>query len=138
MTINSHITEFAGLPVANFDPDRPVDVAPGVAWRLRLHDSPENGGEFAELAERFLAAVDPGDVRALIVGDRGEAYEELAPGDLLVRLAPRLTGMRALRHHYIGPELAARPVAELPGVEVDPADVQKAGPNGVRYVAVSE
>ncbi|MBE1492198.1 STM4015 family protein [Plantactinospora soyae] len=97
MTINSHITEFAGLPVVDFDPDRPVDAAPGtVAWRLRLDDGSEGGERFAELTDRFLAAVEPGEVQALIVGDWGESYDQPAPVDLLVRLAPRLTGLRAL------------------------------------------
>ena len=42
--------EFAGLPVVNFDPDRPVDAAPGaVAWRLRLSDGSESTDEFVEL-----------------------------------------------------------------------------------------
>ncbi|MFC6020200.1 hypothetical protein ACFP2T_29030 [Plantactinospora solaniradicis] len=44
MTINSHITEFAGLPVVDVDPDRPAGVASdAVARRLRLRDSPEGG-----------------------------------------------------------------------------------------------
>jgi hypothetical protein len=97
MTINSHVTEFAGLPVVNFDPTRPLDATPGtVAWRLSLTDGPDSDDEFAALTERFLAAVEPAEVRALFVGDWGEAYAEPAPVDLLVRLAPRLTGLRAL------------------------------------------
>ncbi|MGX7675126.1 STM4015 family protein [Plantactinospora sp. DSM 117369] len=97
MTINSHITEFAGLPVVDFQPDRLPDVAPDtVAWRLSLTDFPQGDGDFADLTERFLTAVDPAKVSALIVGDWGAAYEEAAPVDLLVRLAPRLTGLTAL------------------------------------------
>ncbi|GIG89879.1 STM4015 family protein [Plantactinospora endophytica] len=97
MTINSHITEFAGLPVVDFDPAEPPTVAPGAAaWRLSLTDFPKDEGEFAELTEQFLAAVDPAGVAALIVGDWGESYDNAAPVELLVELAPRLTALRAV------------------------------------------
>ncbi|MEQ4304311.1 STM4015 family protein [Plantactinospora sp. B6F1] len=97
MTIYAHITEFADLPVVDFDPARLPDVAPdAVAWRLSLTDFPTRDGDFADLVERFLAAVDPAKVTALIVGDWGEAYEESAPVELVAGLAPRLAGLKAL------------------------------------------
>ena len=51
-----------------------------------------------------------------------------------------LTHLRRLdlHHHYVSPELAARLVEELPGVEVDLSDAKEADRDGDRYVDVSE
>ncbi|HEX5542032.1 MAG TPA: leucine-rich repeat domain-containing protein, partial [Micromonospora sp.] len=74
MTINEHIAEFAGLPVHSFDlsADRPADPAT-VAWRLSA-DYDTKPEEFADLVEAFLDQVDPAAIRALIIGQWGEAY----------------------------------------------------------------
>lgn len=96
MTINQNITEFAGLPVVNFDPEVSPSAAPeAAAWRLSAeYDS--SAEDFAALVERFLATVDPAGVRALIIGQWGEAYETPAPIAPLTDLASRLTGLQAL------------------------------------------
>ncbi|MFK3982240.1 STM4015 family protein [Micromonospora sp. NPDC050397] len=96
MTINNHVTEFAGRPVVTFDSteDLPPDVG-AVAWRLSA-DYDDSKEAFARLVEEFLARVTPGAVQALIIGQWGSAYEEEAPVELLVELAPRLIGLRAL------------------------------------------
>ncbi|MDG4831958.1 STM4015 family protein [Solwaraspora sp. WMMD1047] len=96
MTISQSRTEFAGLPVVDFDPAVPAPTPAGAAaWRLSL-DYDSTAEEFAGLVESFLAAVDPAQVAALVVGQWGEEYETPAPIELLAGLAPRLTGLRAL------------------------------------------
>ncbi|MEV4760137.1 STM4015 family protein [Micromonospora sp. NPDC049559] len=96
MTVNEHVTVFAGLPVVEFGADVPVPPDPGaVAWRLSAeYDTTPD--EFSALVGEFLAAVDPGAVTALIVGQWGQAYETPAPVELLADLAPSLTGLTAL------------------------------------------
>ncbi|HEX5541173.1 MAG TPA: STM4015 family protein, partial [Micromonospora sp.] len=66
-----------------------------VAWRLSA-DYDTKPEEFADLVEAFLDQVDPAAIRALIIGQWGEAYENPPPIELLAGLAPRLTGLRAL------------------------------------------
>ncbi|GAB3142459.1 STM4015 family protein [Micromonospora sonneratiae] len=95
MTIYQHITEFAGLPVVNFEPAMELPADPtAVAWRIATgYDSDE---VFPKLVELFLAAVDPAAVRALVVGSWDDPFDTPPPVDLLVSLAPRLTNLRAL------------------------------------------
>jgi hypothetical protein len=96
MTINTHVTEFAGRPVVDFDPSAELPADPAtVAWRLAA-DYDSSTGDFAALVEQFLTKVEPASVQALIIGQWGSAYEEEAPVELLVGLAGRLTGLRAL------------------------------------------
>lgn len=96
MTINDHVTEFAGRPVVVFDPSAalPADSS-AVAWRLTA-DYESSAEDFARMIEGFLGKVDPASVQALIVGQWGSAHDNEAPVELLVGLAPRLTGLRAL------------------------------------------
>ncbi|MEV0395678.1 STM4015 family protein [Polymorphospora rubra] len=97
MAIYQHITEFAGLPVTVFDPESAASVADpaATAWRIE-GDYETSTDEFRELFEKFLSVVDPAQVRALIIGQWGEAYEESAPVDMLVEFAPRFSALRAL------------------------------------------
>lgn len=102
MTIDEHITHFAGLPVMTFEPQ--ADAAAGetgagdpgeVAWRI---STDYDGGKEAFKA-RFRSLVEAewaGSVRALVVGEWGAAYERSAPVGKLVEAADRLTGLRAL------------------------------------------
>ncbi|MBO4209428.1 STM4015 family protein [Micromonospora echinofusca] len=97
MTINQHVTEFAGLPVVAFDPAAalPADQT-AVAWRLEAADYDTPAEEFAAQLTEFVATVDPASVRALVIGAWGSAYDTPPPVGLLVELASRLTGLRAL------------------------------------------
>lgn len=96
MTINEHVTEFAGRPVIDFQPDgdRPADPST-VAWRLS-GDWDTTREDFTQLFETFLAAIDPAAVHALIIGEWGNSYEATAPIDLIAEAAPRLANLRAL------------------------------------------
>ncbi|SOD58277.1 Leucine Rich repeat-containing protein [Streptomyces zhaozhouensis] len=118
MAIYDHMAEFHGLPISDcedFLDGGPVDPAslpaPGaVAWRLRVDpfeesagppDVPEEWagwGEWRKRFARFLDAVDPGGVRALVVGEWGEAYETDAgePIEAIVEARGRLASLRAV------------------------------------------
>lgn len=97
MTINTHVTTFDGLPVVRFDPAAELPADPSaVAWRVEAAEYDSAPEELGEVLEALLARVPAGSVRALVVGQWGSAYESPAPVELLVSLAPRLTGLRAL------------------------------------------
>ena len=96
MTIDEHLTQFAGLPVVAFDPQGEPPADPGAhAWRV----STDYDGGKDEFRARLSALVDSdwaGSVRALVIGEWGESYERAAPIGKLVKVADRLTGLRAL------------------------------------------
>ncbi len=118
MTFHDHLTEFAGLPVASYPEARRMErrgeaVPPGarsperdgladpgsVAWRLDQYgdDIPEEPRGHLESFLEFVGA--PDAVRALVVGNLVEGFEAEssdAVRDALVRLAPRLPGLRDL------------------------------------------
>ena len=96
MAINEHVSQFAGLPVAEFDPDKPLPVEPGAAaWRIETdYDGGVEG--FERLLSALLAADWAGQVTALVIGEWGESYDTAAPVERLVAAAGTLTGLRAL------------------------------------------
>ncbi|WDZ82618.1 STM4015 family protein [Micromonospora cathayae] len=97
MTINSHVTTFDGLPVVRFAPGAELPADPSaVAWRVEAPDYDSAPEELAGILDKLLTTVPPGSIRALIVGQWGSCYDTPPPLDLLVSLAPRLTGLRAL------------------------------------------
>ena len=97
MTINEHVTTLNGLPVFSFDPEGelPEDSA-AVAWRIEAEEFESPPEEFAARLEALVSRVPEGQIRALIIGEWGSAYDSGPPIDLLVSLAPRLSGLRAL------------------------------------------
>lgn len=126
MTINHHIGTFAGLPVAAYPaPERPDDAS-AVAWRIDTDYDGEE--EFAVKLAEFLAEDWLGDVKALIIGQWGSAYDSAPPIEALVAAADKLTGLRALflgemtfeeceiswiQHEDITPLLTAYPELEV-------------------------
>jgi hypothetical protein len=97
VTVNNHLTTFDGLPVVRFDAaaEPPADPST-VAWRVQAteYDSPSE--ELVGTMEALLAYVPAKSIRALVIGQWGSAFDAPAPVELLVSLAPRLTGLRAL------------------------------------------
>ncbi|MFW6691638.1 STM4015 family protein [Streptomyces sp. MAR4 CNX-425] len=98
-----HVTELYGLPVRNFrhddDSPDPLPDDPGsVAWRLATDAWDSSFDDFEENFRRFLDAVDPGAVRALVIGPWGEAYENdsRVVVKLLAGAADRFTALRAV------------------------------------------
>ncbi|MFI7211423.1 STM4015 family protein [Micromonospora maritima] len=127
--INSHVSSFAGMPVLPFTPGMtPPDDPSAVAWRLEVEEFDADPEEFAGLVRAMLDEVPPETVRAVVVGEWGEAYERPLPVDLLVDAASRWTGLRALyladltyeqceiswlNHGDVTPLLAAYPGLEV-------------------------
>jgi hypothetical protein len=127
MTINEHITEFAGLPVVEFDPyaDPPADAS-AAAWRV---STDYDGEELFNLRFNTLVNAEwAAGIRALVIGEWGESYEDGPPLDALVAAAGRLTGLRALfigemvyeeceiswiKHGDLGPLVRAYPDLEV-------------------------
>ncbi|MEV4417141.1 STM4015 family protein [Catellatospora sp. NPDC049609] len=127
MTIGSHITTFAGRPVANYPDDLGKAKRAGTAWRLEDTDY-DDSGEFRERLAALAAEDWVGDVEALVIGNWGGAYDTAPPMGLLAELLPRFTGLRALflgemtyeeceiswiQHTDISPLLEALPLLEV-------------------------
>jgi hypothetical protein len=122
MGIYEHAREFAGLPVVDWDPDRPIDNPDGAAQRLTLGErtAPRGcfpgGGLLARLLgaerpppptpvnaatfERFLADPAAGRVVAIVVARwEGEEFCSMPPDRVVEEIAAardRLTSLRAL------------------------------------------
>ncbi|RKR87063.1 hypothetical protein BDK92_1335 [Micromonospora pisi] len=101
--MTGHLTEFAGLPVHEFDPELAPPAEPGaVAWRIDAFDDDDEEREglpspaFAQRFAQFLDTVDPASVTALVFGSWGYAAFNVPPYEQLCAAADRLTGLRAL------------------------------------------
>ncbi|MEU0356722.1 STM4015 family protein [Streptomyces cyaneofuscatus] len=98
-----HLQAFGGLPAVDFQPkDDPADrpAAADVAWRISVepYGDDDRDRPWADEFADFLGAVDPAGVKALIIGQWGEAYEENSsvPIDLVIAAADRLTSLEAV------------------------------------------
>ena len=103
MSYAEHLTELHGLPVFDFplpdDEDPQLPEAGAAAWRISYDPyADESDEDFKGRFERFLTTVDPTRVRALIIGQWGEAYDDAAGMvvDLLVAAKGRLTSLEAV------------------------------------------
>ncbi|MGR3933053.1 STM4015 family protein [Streptomyces sp. BRA346] len=103
MSYAEHLTELHGLPVRAFplpdDEDPQLPEAHEVAWRISYDPYTEESGEIFEgRFERFLTTVDASRVRALIIGQWGEAYDKDAGVivELLVSAKDRLPSLEAV------------------------------------------
>lgn len=95
--IASHVSSFAGLPVLPFAWGMAPPRDPSsVALRLAVEDFDADPDEFADLFSELLDQVPGEAVRAVVIGEWGQAYDRPLPIDLLVDAAPRWTGLRAL------------------------------------------
>ncbi|AUG76274.1 hypothetical protein CFP65_1375 [Kitasatospora sp. MMS16-BH015] len=107
MSVEEHLKEFHGLPVVGFPSpkeDRPLPDAAEAAWRIAVDEEWGPGYQrlllesFEQKWQRFLATVDTGRVRALVVGEWSEYFA--VPAEKIVRLlvdsAERLPALRAV------------------------------------------
>ncbi|MFF1347967.1 STM4015 family protein [Streptomyces sp. NPDC058322] len=97
-----HLHELFGLPAVDFQHasgEAPVQAADAAAWRISV-DPYDDDSEMTweEAFKAFLDTVDPARVRALIVGQWGEAYEVKSSYaiDLIIAAADRLTSLEAV------------------------------------------
>lgn len=102
MTIANHLSELHGLPAVDFEPPaegRSLPEAGAAAWRLRVDPYDDDSDtSWEELFELFLKTVDPSGVRALIIGQWGEAYDcdSAHPIGLVTAAASRLPFLEAV------------------------------------------
>lgn len=143
-----HLQELHGLPAFDFPTPgarQELPEADAVAWRLAVDPYGDSSDEeFGDLWDRFLDSVDPAGVRAIVVGQWGEAYENDSSGIVrrLVDARDRLTGLQAvfigdlemeeaeiswIEQSDVTPVLEAYPLLEEFGVR---------GGTGLRFPAV--
>ncbi|MFH8436833.1 STM4015 family protein [Streptomyces sp. NPDC018007] len=96
-----HLHEFGGLPAVDFQHTAEAGARPAAdaaAWRVSVNPYDDDSRPWEEEFAAFLEAVDPARVRALIIGQWGEAYEEKSsvPIDLVIAAAGRLTALEAV------------------------------------------
>ncbi|REK91215.1 leucine-rich repeat domain-containing protein [Streptomyces inhibens] len=103
MSIHQHVEEWDGLPVHDF-PQATDDMSalpePGaVAWRLSVHPYDDSDDDtFEQRWQRFTETVELSGVRALVLGQWGEVYDESSEVVVaaVVAAKDRLTGLRAI------------------------------------------
>ncbi|WP_327420998.1 STM4015 family protein [Streptomyces sp. NBC_01527] len=97
-----HLHELLGLPAVDFQHatgEAPAQAADAAAWRISVDPyGDESEMTWEEAFQAFLGAVDPGCVRALIIGQWGEATDETSsyPIGLVIAAADRLTSLEAI------------------------------------------
>lgn len=100
MTISEHISQFAGLPVEEFDPEKGLAESEAVAYCLRLgYDAEQEGATFSSLLSALTADPRADRLRALVIGCWDSAWEGNDSSEVveaLVSARDRLTGLRAL------------------------------------------
>lgn len=102
MTITHHLSELHGLPAVDFasrTDGPPLPGAGAAAWRLRVDPYEDDSvTSWEEVFELFLKTVDPLGVRALIIGQWGEAYDcdSAYPIGLVTAAASRLPSLEAV------------------------------------------
>ncbi|MBT2507996.1 STM4015 family protein [Streptomyces sp. ISL-98] len=93
-----HLQELLGLPAVDFHPTpSPLPAADAAAWRISVNPY-DDDPPWDEVFDEFLKTVDPGQVRALIIGQWGEAYDNDSsfPINLVIAAADRLTALEAV------------------------------------------
>ncbi|WP_227983918.1 STM4015 family protein [Nocardia spumae] len=101
MTVSDHLETWHGLPVVAFpDADSTAELpgADEVAWRISADPFGDSDETWPQTFARFLDAVDPSAVRALVIGVWGEMYDEsseLVINELLA-VRDRFSNLRAL------------------------------------------
>ncbi|MFD4779024.1 STM4015 family protein [Streptomyces sp. NPDC058427] len=96
-----HLHELLGLPAVDFQHDggdAPRPAAGAAAGRVGVDPYEDEDHTWEQEFASFLATVDPAGVRALIIGQWGESYEEDSsyPIGLVTAAADRLTSLEAV------------------------------------------
>ncbi|MER5895028.1 STM4015 family protein [Streptomyces sp. NPDC001876] len=98
----SYLPELLGLPAVDFQHETDAAALPAAdaaAWRISVSPfDPDETHTWEQEFTAFLDAVDPAGVKALIIGQWGETYEEDSsyPVGLVVAAADRLTSLEAV------------------------------------------
>lgn len=103
MGFDSHISDFEGLPVQNFERDNPPEDLSGICWRISIDwEAYEAGVKFTEQFARLLATPGASELSALIVG----CWEGGAEGESSETVVEALVSARdklpQLEHLFLG------------------------------------
>ncbi|MER6118778.1 STM4015 family protein [Streptomyces sp. NPDC001743] len=101
MSDADHLHELLGLPAVDFqsgEDDSPRPAAGAAAWRVSIEPYEDEDRTWEQEFAAFLDEVDPAGVRALIIGQWGESYEEKSsyPIGLVIAAAERLPSLEAV------------------------------------------
>lgn len=101
MSDADHLHELLGLPAVDFQSganNTPRPAAGDAAWRVSIEPYEDEDRTWEQEFTAFLDEVDPAGVRALIIGQWGESYEERSsyPIGLVIAAAERLTSLEAV------------------------------------------
>ncbi|MER5222570.1 STM4015 family protein [Streptomyces flaveus] len=101
MSYVEHLQELHGLPAFDFPKPgagQELPEAGAVAWRLAIAPYEDPSEDFGALWDRFIDSVDLVGVRAIVVGQWDEPYENDSSGIVqrLVDARDRLTSLRAV------------------------------------------
>jgi hypothetical protein len=99
MPIDDHLTEFAGKPVADWDPDVAIADPKGTVYRISIdYDESEEGLRWTDKFEQFLADPAAQRVTGLVVGAWGEVWDNdsVPVVEALVAARDRLPALRSL------------------------------------------
>ncbi|MEV4258055.1 STM4015 family protein [Spirillospora sp. NPDC049652] len=105
MGVHEHLTEFAGLPVAEFGPSGAPSaeaLASPSSYAWAVSGMGDGVDDFGKVWARFLETVDTGGIEAIVVG-YWSPYDEVDVPTLLAGSASALPALRAL---FIGDILA--------------------------------
>lgn len=103
MTINENATEFAGLPVRDYDPNTGIDDPMGTAPRLRLEYNSDRDATLVALLDRFLADPAAVQVRALVIGIWTNEYHiDLSSAPVVARLVAARDQLPNLKALFLG------------------------------------
>jgi hypothetical protein len=100
MPIDEKLTEFAGLPIADYDPEVGLEAPGKFAYRISVNwEAHEQGKDFSDLFAPLVE--DPGvhDLTALVIGDwggTGQGNDAAPVVEALVAASERLANLRAL------------------------------------------
>ncbi len=103
MTIDTHLNEFAGLPVVDFTREGIFPAVGTNAIRLGLDWDAHNSGQtFLELFASFLDAPGSAAVSAILIGDWGGTGEGNDSSSVVEALVSARDRLPSLRHLFLG------------------------------------
>lgn len=103
MSIREHVSEFAGLPVREYDPDEGITDPEGFAYRLSVdHDAFTSGERLTGRLARMLEDPAASRVRALVIGAWEDVFSSMSTSDLVKALVASAGMLPSLRALFLG------------------------------------
>lgn len=103
MTIYEHITEFAGLPVVDWEPDSGEPITSDRLYRLRVdYDEATQGIHWTDMFDRFLAAPNSGATAGIVIGTWDTMTEGESSARVVEAIASAYERLPNLRAIFLG------------------------------------